>query len=966
MPRRTLPGHDGRVSLPSLLLAVFALLPQAQLTRKVNAPPAPVPASRIGEALFSPDEARVVFAADLDHDLWWNVYSVPVDGSLEALRLDGDGARSSSSDLSLAVTADSRRVVWLGDGNVRGVRELFSAPIDGSESSERLHAALPGDMDVVDFALSPDATRVAFVVESPTQQILLVNEVAGGGSADVLGLFQKLKPSAGLEIDASSTRVVYGAKHLYSVPLDGSSAPVILSNSIGIQVEFVQLTPDGSRAYYGLNGGAGRQLYSAPLDGSAPAVLAAPGTTNPVASSLRFTPDSSRYVFVGGNNLVSGPGDASAPGLVLSSLSGLRGATALTSDGTGVVYQVGFQLFVRALDGSGGPLRLDTGPGTVNRFEAGRDELVYMNFNGRLFGAPYDGSGDILLEPGPPFELDDFLIQAQGGQVAFARHGVWRVPALAPGGLFALDARDEVFDLLQMSSGPTGSVLYRRGGEIQELWSARLDGSSAPLQLSPPITGTRLTGDVTLYEVAWPHLVYEERSENSPYRSRLLVTRLDRRAPAVECVPQNVLRRVTEPLRQRAWWIVGTSIVCEARLPGDSSYRLCRVPLDGSAPLQSIGGTHTLDQVGSLLFPPDPNASWVLFNSDTAGLVSAPADGSAAPVVLSSADVRQMFFTEDGDSVAFSPSSTRAAWIRPVDGSAPALEIVAAHPTNSFFPFLGQYLPYYQDLDSDGSNELHTLELGSGVDRSYGEIGNVSVLRRSGDRLIYSASSELFSVPLDASAPAVRLNGTLQPGGNVAGFVVLDDGTVIYSARQDLPQYEPYRVPADGSQPPVRLITLLPGGMEVSSFQLAPGQLDLALILLPNYRLHGLPAAGGSLVELGLPRVSGARPQTLGFPLDSREVLFLMDREELERRELYRQPLDAHLPPERISLPLIEGGDVGGLVGLDFTVLPQGILYLADADVDDVVELYFVSEASKPSSTNQAAPTPTRTVTRTH
>lgn len=987
--------------MPALALVCAAsILAQELLSRKVNVPPGPVSSSRIGQALLSPDGARVVFLADLVVNGRSSLYSAPVDGSLEAIRLDGVDSQS-SVDLTdfyrtpFAITPDSQRVVWIGNRVSSDAGQLFSAPIDGSEPAERLHALMPDDMDVIEFALSADSTRVAFVVESPTHRFVLVTGVSGHGQVDVLASL----PGAlrNLAIDPSSTRVVIAADHLYSVPLDGSSGAIILSNPQNAGFgRLAGLAPDGIRAFYVASDPAyPSQLFSVPIDGSAPAVGVMPGIRIDLHRLFHVSPDSARYVFSGSAGIVSGPSDGSSPGTVIAGYSGDIESSTLTTDGGSLVYEAGSRIWRVALDGSGTPLPLDHGWG-VSEARYGRDELAYLNTNQRLFGAAYDGSGGVLLEPGPLNQIFDFLIQAQGGQIAFTRQldalsgglGVWRVPALDPGGLFPIDTRAEEFDLLQISSGTTGSVLYRRRREIQELWATRLDGTVPPVQISPQVVGTRLTGDVKTYEVVWPYVVYEEEVP-APYPqiypSRLLVARLDQRGTAVECVPLDALRVSAS----KSWWVRGSSVIFVGRLPGDTSYRLCRVPLDLSTPMQAISGSHTFDGPAASVWAP-PTSTHVIFASDTAALVSVPVDGSTIPVVLSATYAFYRDVTDDGRAVVFDPAS-RSASIVPVDGSGPAQPVVATHATNRFLPTLGDYLPYLQDLDSDRLQELHLVELSSGIDRVHDEQRFLdgfleASMRLSGGRLVYIANtqsasttsgSELFSVPLDASAAPTRLNGPLISGGAVRSFLVLDDETLIYLAEQDQPRDELYRVPADGSRPPTRLIASIPAGETLDSFELSPDQQTLAIVLRRNlgfpgsdsvYSLYSLPAAGGSLVELGQPRVSGGLGAQEGgfeagdidFLPDSSELVFSMDREVVNRFELYRQPLDAQQEPRRLSRHQHPFGSCSGV-----TALPQGILYMSDGDIDDVVELYFVTEAGKAPDSKSSSAAPTGTATRT-
>ena len=92
-------------------------------------------------------------------------------------------------------------------------------------------------------------------------------------------------------------------------------------------------------------------------------------------------------------------------------------------------------------------------------------------------------------------------------------------------------------------------------------------------------------------------------------------------------------------------------------------------------------------------------------------------------------------------------------------------------------------------------------------------------------RAVYLADAEsdevveIYSVPLDRSGPAVKLNGPLPIGGDVVAtprpaFAVGANGRVVYRADQLTDEtVELFSAPIDGSQPAVRLNpTLVAGG----------------------------------------------------------------------------------------------------------------------------------------------------------
>jgi hypothetical protein len=133
------------------------------------------------------------------------------------------------------------------------------------------------------------------------------------------------------------------------------------------------------------------------------------------------------------------------------------------------------------------------------------------------------------------------------------------------------------------------------------------------------------------------------------------------------------------------------------------------------------------------------------------------------------------------------------------------------------------------------------------------------LLSSDGRRVVYRADRssqldfELFSVPLDASSPSIRLNGPLPPDGDVgetnayaAGLFKLGaGGLVVYRADQTTQgTFELYSVPLDGSASALRITPAL---LHVGAFWLVPaGDIvfyQVALHLLrPGLVRSGWPA----------------------------------------------------------------------------------------------------------------------------
>src|SRR6185503_705324 len=100
----------------------------------------------------------------------------------------------------------------------------------------------------------------------------------------------------------------------------------------------------------------------------------------------------------------------------------------------------------------------------------------------------------------------------------------------------------------------------------------------------------------------------------------------------------------------------------------------------------------------------------------------------------------------------------------------------------------------------------------------------------------------------------------------------------------------------------------------------------------------------GALIAAGDVRTS------LATSPDGRWVVYLADAEVDDRVELYSAPTDGSAPPRKLNGPLVLGGDVQENVG--FRIIPDGawVVYRADQEFDRQVELYGVPiDASLPA-----------------
>ena len=237
---------------------------------------------------------------------------------------------------------------------------------------------------------------------------------------------------------------------------------------------------------------------------------------------------------------------------------------------------------------------------------------------------------------------------------------------------------------------------------------------------------------------------------------------------------------------------------------------------------------------------------------------------------------------------------------------------------------------------------------------------------------------ELFSVPIAGPASAsVQLNGPMVAGGDVAlhpardccplPFQISPDSTrVVYSANQDdATEFELYSVPTAGpASAGVKLNGPHPLDGDVLSFRIsrdgsrvmyAGDQETLDVLELYGVPIAGPPASG---VKLNVPVVGqGLDPYEIApfvVDADGDHVVYRASQV-TDQYELFRVPVAGPASAsEKLNGALTSGGEVLRSMTRDgnfgtvpaFDISPDGlrIIYLADEDTDQVVELYsFVS-----------------------
>lgn len=885
--------------------------------------PALAPSGRLGSFEISPDGQRVLYLSDAAGDGLDELYSVNLFGAANPLRVS-DPSVAPGHAVAFQFTPDGTQVVFRAYAGSSPPIELYTAPVDASALP--LHLSGPGSGVMLDVSepgvlVSPDSSRVVYrqlhagkvqlysvPLDASSAPVRLNDTLVAGGNV------------TSFRISADGSRVAYLAdqevndrEELYSVSIDGLTPPLKL-NGTEVDLPRMAVSPDGALvAYVGSPGGNGyEQVYVAPMDGSLASVQVSDRPTSGFRQSipeLAFTLDSASVLYRAGNQpqLYRAPADGLAAPVQLNapvvSQGSVTGFT-LASGGNRLLYRgetlpSTFEYFTMTLDGSQAPTRVHAAlaPGSQAsglQLAAGR-ALFLADLDARsafeLHAAPLDAGGPAVKLNGPlqtssgQAPINAFAVGPDGTHVAYATGaGVYSVDLTALGSARALTpASSELAGYQDLRFAPDSSRVTFRGFTLgTHLFSA-------------PTTGPGLALQLTSGGFAYPFGV-------SSY--------------------------VTSP--------------------------------DGS---HLIFGVSTYD---------GPGGTYVV-----------PADGSLAPASFSSAFFAQVFLTSS-PRVAylstfynpFVPQPTRL-FVRDVDASTPAVEL-AAFPAFDLKTTLDFALSpdqsrivFLRDEEAPDKYELYSVPFSGGAftklsdpldaDRDVSKF----LLTPDGTRAVYVADRddnnvfELYVVPIDGSAAPLELSGPMVAGGDVVSaggaqgerplvWFTPDSTRVLYAADQELnDRFDLWSVPLDGSAAPVRLTQLVTGG----DLDLDPGAVRLdAGGTRAVYRADALQDERFELFSVPVDGSAPALPISgpLGTDQDVESgflllasppaVLYRADGAVNNRIELWLAPLDGHSAPTRRSTLEHAAADVEP----GFQLSPDGafVYYLADALVDGRLELF--------------------------
>jgi Tol biopolymer transport system component len=634
------------------------------------------------------------------------------------------------------------------------------------------------------------------------------------------------------------------------------------------------ISPDSSRIVYrGDQDSADiAELFSVPLDGSAAPTRLYPSTAR--AEALEISADSSTVLFsadldgLDGDELLAVPLDGTALPTTLalptSSKNTIKSDAALVDGAGRVIY------------------RLDAFQPT------------------ELYSIPLDASQPAIVLNDPlalstAMDVAGFALTPDGSTALYVVDGVGSDPkglfgvALEPLGSAALISQPDVpvSSSKLFFSADSSTVYYNAGNDGLLLYRAPVDGSSAPVLLSPHALGAGASIDGVL--APDESLVAYDVVFGSPagLKDGPFTVPADGSGTPVDIHDAPDSNRGIVGFSADSSRVVYTSATL-----GFSHYRLWSAAADGVSPPLELTPTPAPELRLILSRALTPDRSKVIYVSELGTpspgqlfpiqgrLLAVPVDGSTAEVELSGALPqtatvgRRFMVTADSTGVLFVSDRSTAGvfelFITPIDASHAPVRL-------------------------------------SGTMVSGGDVkGTHFLLSPDGARAVYLADQEtdevfeLFAAPIDGSATPIKLNGALVSGGHVSSFAISPDGSrVVYRADQDINEvFEYYSAPIDGSSAPTKLHAPLSGQRDVEPglvFTCAP---DRAVLFradaLVNNRLElwRAPLAGGVARRLGTePPPGGAVQPGFIVPPGGDQAYYRGDLNTLGVFELFRTDL---------------------------------------------------------------------------
>lgn len=688
---------------------------------------------------LSLDGRWVVYSADQDTDQRFELYTVPADGSLSAVKLSSP---SDHEPVLAGLSYDSTWVVYRSDPGM-GTYELFSAPIDGSAPSRRISGAMTPGGDAYFPAISFDSRRVVYAADQDVDSVYELYSAPIDGSAPPVKLNAPLPPGGDIAVEPAvllpgffimEDGVMYEAdqevdnlKEIYFAPVAGGAAPrKLVSGPVNHGIPAYDAAPPGdfARVYFYREQNL-RTLFSVGVEPGAQPILLDEAMSSVAVGDVGdflLSASGERAVYRAQEEGQEWPGElvsvrTSKPSVRAPLLSGLPPgqfpvALFFTPDERRVIHMglssTGGQtaLYSGPVDGSGPPVRLDVLPagdyrgggvggefGTIAPLPDGQRLVFLAGVAGTtrtgLFLAPADGSAPPLLLSGDLDLLAGLELSADGSRIAFRSNEASVKLYVVPSDGSALPRRVDLGQRPQhdFELSPDGEqVFFRTSPNLapDELFVAPSDASAAPRRLNAPLQGR---GDVTGFALdpLGLRVVYRADQELDE-QFELYSVPADSSAAAVR-----LHAPLSGALDVRDFRISAdaTYVVLSGDLRTDEVHELFSAPLDASRAPVTLSG-NPASGPGVLDYRLSPDGQRVVYRAYRAvqagygplELFSSSIRGSRGPVKLSRPlipDGGVWSFQISGDSrtVAFTTERLPTPPYRPEEGPRPRLTLLA-------------------------------------------------------------------------------------------------------------------------------------------------------------------------------------------------------------------------------------------------------------------------------------------------
>lgn len=460
---------------------------------------------------------------------------------------------------------------------------------------------------------------------------------------------------------------------------------------------------------------------------------------------------------------------------------------------------------------------------------------------------------------------------------------------------------------------------------VAELYAVPIDGGSAPITLNqPPVAG----GDVAEYRFTTDGSIVVFRGDlDIDQAFEVYSTPVDGSAAPVKI---NDPPASNESISQMLISPDNSRVVYRGDLNTDGMTEIFSAPIDGGGPQLTLNDPLLSGENVISIFTIAPDASRVVFRADfdTAShieLYSAPIDAAGGQIKLStgvaaSGIVQFATVTSDSTRVVYQgdldTQNTHELYSAPIDSAGAQTQLndtpVSGGDVGNFYVSPNGRVVYVGDLTTNEVREIYSVPADGSAPQitlndppvSGGNANAPGAFTPDGNRVLYSGDLttqgvvELYSAPVDGSAPQVKINNTPVAGGNLGSVAVTPDGNrVVYTGDLEIDGvYDLYSAPVDGSSPQVNLLNLSAGAAR--SFEISPDGDYVVYSFAPDpngiggdapiRELYALDVQGAAApILLSDPLVSGGEIRDFSVAPDSRTVVYRADQNVPGQYELF-------------------------------------------------------------------------------